>query len=227
MNYSVLLVEADSHLSTYLKELLIAEGYLVSTVKRGSEVLQSIEVQEPDLVIIDTEDLDVHFKSILKNIEQTFPHIKIICLVDKKDENDLVEMLEIGADDYMVKPLHDDLFITIVKKRIVDEDGVQEILRVGDLKLDRETKKVHRGKQEIQLTPKEFELLEYMMINHGVVLTREKILGAVWMQSPDIETRVVDVYMSYLRKKIDDEYDKKLLNTSRGFGYILEEVAET
>ncbi|MDO8452460.1 MAG: winged helix-turn-helix domain-containing protein [bacterium] len=110
-----------------------------------------------------------------------------------------------------------------MKARLRDQNGTNDKLEVGDLLLDNKTLEVKRGDREIQLTPQEFKLLQYLMSNRGRILTRDMILNRVWLYSPDIESRVVDVYMGYLRKKIDSNAKNKLLRSVRGFGYMIKE----
>ncbi len=117
-----------------------------------------------------------------------------------------------------------DIFLVEDIKDIqVKKNGNSTVLSVDDLTLDRSTLQVRRGEKEIQLTPKEFKLLEYLMLNQGKVLTREVILNQVWVYAPNVETRVVDVYMGYLKKKIDHDFEKHLIKSVRGFGYSLKE----
>jgi DNA-binding response OmpR family regulator len=130
----------------------------------------------------------------------------------------------LGADDYVTKPFVADELLARITARLRNQSSVKDNkLVVGDLVLDNKTFEVQRGETSIQLTPQEFKLLEYLMNNKGRILTREMILNRVWLYSPDIETRVVDVYMGYLRKKIDQDFDKKLLHSVRGFGYMIKD----
>ena len=124
----------------------------------------------------------------------------------------------------MTKPFVADEFLARIKARLRRKDGgAESVLQVADLTLNSKTLEVTRSGKMIQLTPQEFKLLQYLMNNKGRILTREMILNRIWLYSSDIETRVVDVYMGYLRKKIDSDFEKKLLHSVRGFGYVIKE----
>jgi DNA-binding response OmpR family regulator len=137
---------------------------------------------------------------------------------------DVVAGLNLGADDYVTKPFVADELLARISARLRNQNSAKDNkLKVDGLALDNKTFEVEREGKQIQLTPQEFKLLEYLMNNQGRILTREMILNRVWLYSPDIETRVVDVYMGYLRKKIDQDFEKKLLHSVRGFGYMIKE----
>ena len=123
----------------------------------------------------------------------------------------------------MTKPFVADEFLARIKARLRRQGGSEEKLKVADSELDSKTLEVTRGGKPVQLTPQEFRLLQYLMHNKGRILTREMILNRIWLYSSEVETRVVDVYMGYLRKKIDNGNKKKLLHSVRGFGYVVKE----
>ncbi len=116
-----------------------------------------------------------------------------------------------------------DEFLARIKARLRRQGGEDTILKVSDLELNTKTLEVRRNGTQIQLTPQEFKLLQYLMSNKGRILTREMILSRIWLYSSDVETRVVDVYMGYLRKKIDKNFNKQLLHSVRGFGYVIKD----
>ena len=142
-------------------------------------------------------------------------------LTGSDQTSDVVRGLSLGADDYITKPFEGSELLARVKARLRERGLQDKSLIVADLELNTETLQVRRGNREISLTPQEFRLLEYLMLNANRVLSRDMILSRVWQTTPDIETRVVDVYVGYLRKKIDQGESDKLIQSVRGFGYAI------
>ncbi|MBI2012045.1 response regulator transcription factor [Candidatus Daviesbacteria bacterium] len=223
MTSTVLVIEDDLGLQKYLKELLLDNGYFVKTASDGIEALNSIEKLKPDLLVLDLGLPNMSGEAVCMEVRKKYPDLPIIILTARDGVSDIVQGLNLGADDYMTKPFIADEFLARIKARLRFQQGTNNKLEVGDLELNNETLEVKRSKQQIQLTPQEFKLLQYLMTNKGRVLTREMILNRVWLYSTDIQTRVVDVYMGYLRKKIDGGFNKKLVHSVRGFGYMLKE----
>lgn len=223
MAKTILVVEDDIGLQKYLKELLQGNGYSVQTASDGVQALNSIEKLPPDLVILDLALPNMSGESVCLEIRKKYPDLRVVILTAKDGAADIIHGLDMGADDYMTKPFLADELLARIKARLRYKDGSDTKLKVGDLELDTKTFETRRGTKLIQLTPQEFKLLQYLMNNKGRILTREMILNRVWLYTPDIETRVVDVYMGYLRKKIDTGYNKKLLHSVRGFGYMVKD----
>lgn len=223
MSKTILVVEDDIGLQKYLKELLSEEGFAIQTASDGIQALNSIQKLPPDLVLLDLTLPNMTGESVCLEIRKKYPKLRVIILTAKDGVADIVHGLNLGADDYMTKPFLADELLARVKARLRYQDGSDTTLKVGDLELDNTTFEVKRGPNQIQLTPQEFKLLQYLMNNKGRILTREMILNRVWLFSPEIETRVVDVYMGYLRKKIDNGSSKKLLHSVRGFGYMIKD----
>lgn len=150
----------------------------------------------------------------------------IIMLTAKGDITDKVNGLDVGADDYLTKPFEIEELLArmrVILRRKTQNTNQSKIIEVADLKLDLEKKQVSRNGKNIELTRKEYELLEYLMKNNGIVISREKIIETVWDYDFVGDTKKVDVFIRYLRSKIDDGYDKKLINTVRGFRYVIQE----
>lgn len=223
MTKTVLVVEDDLGLQKYLKELLLDNSYSVQIASDGVQALNSIQKLPPDLVVLDLALPNMSGEAVCAEIRKKYPDLRVIILTAKDGVADIVHGLDLGADDYMTKPFLADELLARVKARLRYREGGDAKLNVGDLELDTSTFEVRRGDRIIQLTPQEFKLLQYLMSNKGRILTRDMILNRVWLYSPEIETRVVDVYMGYLRKKIDGNFDKKLLHSVRGFGYMIKE----
>lgn len=220
---TILVVEDDKGLQKYLKELLLDNGYSVQAAADGVIALELIKKIQPDLVVLDLGLPNMKGEAVCSEIKKKYPQIPIIILTAKDTISDIVQGLNLGADDYMTKPFIADEFIARVKARLREKGSVDAKMRVGSLELSSQTLEVKREGKTIQLTPKEFQLLQYLMSNKGRILTREMILNRIWLYSPDIESRVVDVYMGYLRKKVDSGYPKKLVHSVRGFGYMVKD----
>lgn len=219
----ILLVEDDQGLQKYLKELLLTNQYSVHVSPDGVSALNTISKIPPDLVILDLGLPNLSGESVLSEVRKKNPNLPVIILTAKDSPSDIVHGLNIGGDDYMTKPFVADELLARIKARLRHNGHSDAKLKIADLELDTTTLEVKRNGKPIQLTPQEFKLLEYLMRNKGRVLTREMILNRVWLYSQDIETRVVDVYMGYLRKKVDEGFKKKLLVSVRGFGYMIKE----
>ncbi len=223
MNKVILVVEDDPGVSKYLKELLMDNGYGVRVAADGSEAINSLNKLPPDLVILDLGLPTLSGESVCVEIKKKHPDLPIIILTAKDTTANIVKGLNLGADDYMVKPFAAEELLARIKARFRALGDGDNKLKVADLELDPKTLEVRRGDKLLSLTPQEFKLLQYLMANKGRVLTREMILNRVWLYSPEVESRVVDIYIGYLRKKIEADSPNKLLKSIRGFGYMLKE----
>jgi DNA-binding response OmpR family regulator len=224
MNKSILIVEDEKGIQEYLKEFLIDNGFLVQTASDGATTLNLIRKSQPDLVLLDLGLPDMSGESVCLEIRRKYPELRLIIVSARNDTQDIVKGLSLGADDYITKPFTLDELMARVNARLRSNDTSNVIRKIGDLELNQETHEVKRKNKLIELSPTEFRLLEYLMINKGKVVTREMILNKIWSASPDIETRSVDIYIGYLRKKIDKGFSDKLIQSVRGFGYILKEA---
>ncbi len=223
MNKTILIVEDEKDLQTYLKESLSDNGFLTQTASDGIRALNMIKQSPPDLVLLDLGLPNMSGESVCLEIRRRHPQLKVIILSARNDTSDIVKGLNLGADDYITKPFTLEELMARVNARLRSNGQNNVIKKIKDLELNQETHEVKRGNQSIELSPTEFRLLEYLMINKGKVVTREMILNKIWSASPDIETRSVDIYIGYLRKKIDKGFKNQLIQSIRGFGYILKE----
>lgn len=223
MTQSILVVEDDKGLQKYLKELLLDNGFAVQIASDGIVALEFLQKTQPDLVVLDLGLPNMSGETVCLEIRKKYKDLPVIILTARDSIQDIVQGLNLGADDYMTKPFVADEFLARIKARLRKTGDADTILKVADLELNNKTLEVHRAGKQIQLTPQEFKLLQYLMNNKGRILTREMILNRIWLYSSDVETRVVDVYMGYLRKKIDNSNPKKLLHSIRGFGYVIKE----
>lgn len=223
MIYKILVVEDDNDLRDYLKDLLSEHNYSVQTASNGAQALNQIQKSPPDLIILDLGLPNMSGEAVCMEIRKKYPDLRVIILTARDDAADMIKGFSLGADDYMTKPFNTDELIARVHARLRYKEGSDSKLKIADLELDNKTLEVKRNNRLIQLTPTEFKLLQYLMSNRDHILTREMILNRIWFYSQDIETRVVDVYMGYLRKKIDLGFKKKLIHSIRGFGYTIKE----
>lgn len=220
MKYKILVVEDDKDVQEYLKKILFENDYLVETATEGAKALKKVEQSTPDLIVLDLGLPDISGETVCRELKKNFPQLPIIILTARGTTEDVVHGLNIGADDYVPKPFKGEELLARIRVRLRLEKN-SSILKIADLELDSKKIQVKRGGKPIKLTQKEFILLEYLMKNRDRVLSREMILDRVWSYSLEIESRVVDVYMGYLRKKIDNSFSKKLIHSIRGFGYVL------
>lgn len=223
MYKSALVVEDEEAISEYIRELLQENGFVVATTTKGSQALKLMEKSKADLVLLDLKLPDISGEAVCKEIKKIYPDTTVIMLTAKDSPADVSEGFSAGADDYIKKPFSDEELLARIKTRLKDPNHDQGVIDLGELVVDRKNFNVKRGSKNIKLTPQEFKLLEYLIENKNQVLTRDMILNRVWLYSPDIESRVVDVYIGYLRKKIDSGFKKKYIHSLRGFGYTLKE----
>jgi len=218
----ILVVEDEKKVAHFVKKGLLEEGYAVDVVHNGKDGLNFATDQSYDLIILDIYLPGIDGLTILKRLRDGKVETPVLLLTVRATIEDKVLGLDAGADDYLTKPFAFEELIARVRallRRKRDADAT--VIQVADLTLDPVRRIVTRKGQEIALTLKEFSLLEYFMRNEGRVLTRTMITDHVWNYDFDTETNVIDVYVNYLRKKIDAGHDVKLIHTVRGVGYIL------
>jgi len=218
----VLVVEDEKRIADFLSRGLQSAGYAVDVVHSGGDAVERVHSTEYDLVVLDLGLPDMDGLQVLQKIKnrKTIPPVLILSARDSVD--DRVKGLEQGADDYLVKPF---AFVELLARtRVLLRRGqpTPERLQVGDLTLDCIRRKVTRNNDSIELAPKEFSILEYMMRNRGRPLSRTMIVEHVWDMDYDGLTNIVDVYIRHLRSKIDDKFPTKMIHTVRGIGYMLD-----
>lgn len=221
MVYKLLVVEDDKNIREYLEESLKEAGYSVKGTGDGAVALKMVRDAKPDLIVLDLGIDSIAGETVCAEVKKEYPTLPIIILTAKNTTGDIVHGLDLGADDYISKPFETDELLARIRARLKQKGS--PVLSIADLELNSSTYEVKRNGKLIPLTSTEFKLLEYLMINQGVVLSRESILDHIWLYSPDIESRVVDVYIGYLRKKIDNGSKQPLIKSVRGFGYTIRE----
>ncbi len=218
----ILLAEDEKRVSSFIQRGLKEEGFVVDAAADGEKALAFAELNPYDLIILDVMLPKQDGIQICKALRAKKIDSPILMLTAKNTTQDKVLGLNAGADDYLAKPFEFEEFIARVRALTRRKSSSkQTVLQVEDLVLDPMTHKVCRGKTEIQLTAKEYTLLYYFMQNVNQVVTRTMISEHVWNESFDTFTNVIDVYVNYLRKKIDDGFEPILIHTLRGSGYTL------
>lgn len=220
---TILIIEDDQDISNYIKDLLTEAHFIVHQALSGAKALKTLEKIIPDLVILDLNLPDIQGESLKLTIKKDLPQVPILILTAKDNPTDVARNLNEGADDYMTKPFDAQELIARVKARLRKDRKADTEYIAHDLILNTDTFTVTRNGGAIELTQTEFNLLHYLLMNKNRVLTREMILSHVWAYSPDTETRVVDVYIGYLRKKIDKGHTIKIITSMRGFGYTIKD----
>lgn len=223
MNYTIFVIEDDSDLREVIHSLLVDHGYRVRSYREGTAAIKESDKVQPDLLILDLMLPNINGEAVCREMKKKYPDLPVIMLTGKNSKADIVRGLNLGADDYIAKPFDVDELMARIKARLRSSGPKESTMKIADLVVNLNTLEVKRGDKTIKLTPQEFKLLEYLMRNQNNVVSRDMILDRIWMNSTDVETRVVDVYIGYLRSKIDDGFDKKLIHSVRGFGYTIRE----
>lgn len=229
---TILVVDDEPSIVTLLKFNLEQAGYNVLTAEDGPSGLEAALNEKPDLMVLDLMLPGMDGMDVCKTLRQEKVNLPILMLTAKDDEFDKILGLELGADDYLTKPFSPREVVARVKailRRSQSEDAEQseQILKIGDLEIHLDRYDVYFKDRQLVLTPKEFELLLYLANHRGKVLSRDQLLNGVWDFQYDGDTRIVDVHISHLREKIEEDTKKPVyIRTIRGFGYKLEGSAE-
>lgn len=232
MTQKILVVDDEQSIVTLLKYNLETAGYLVEVAYDGEEALQKLNAVQPDLVVLDVMLAKLDGIEVCKTIRSDRNLVPILMLTAKDDEFDRVLGLELGADDYMTKPFSPREVVARVKailrrsKQVhsqKEEETDSEDVIIGSIKIRPEYFEVYKNNELLELTPKEFELLLYLIERQGRVITREHMLNSVWNYEFTGDSRIVDVHISHLRDKLEENPKQpKLIKTVRGLGYKLE-----
>lgn len=223
-NPCVLLIEADETLAAQVSIDLKESGYEPVVAHDASTGIYQLRDRQPALVVVDRMLAGESGLGLCTHLRKAGAQMPVLVLMARDTVDDRVACLESGADDYFLKPYRSDDFLQLVRLYLHPDPSGVEQLRFGDLVLDLTTRRVLRHTQVIDLTMKEFELLKYLMEHPREVLTREQILENVWGYDFMGESNVIEVYIRYLRLKIEDEGQKRLIQTVRGVGYVLREA---
>lgn len=220
----ILVVEDEKKLAQFIELELKYEGYQVNIAYDGLEGLTAARESHPDLIVLDWMLPGLSGLELCRRLRQTGDAVPVILLTAKDEISDRVAGLDAGADDYVVKPFSVEELLARVRahlRRTQEDDP--DILRFEDLSLNRRTREVYRGDRAIELTAKEFDLLEYLISHPRQVMTRDQILEQVWGYDFMGDSNIIEVYIRYLRLKLEANDEKRLIQTVRSVGYVLRE----
>jgi len=218
----ILVIDDDGSITSVLKRGLGYEGYTVDTAENGKEGLEIARQRPPDLVILDIMMPGMDGLEVCRRLRSVDEKLPILMLTAKDAVSDQVQGLETGADDYIIKPFAFEILLARVRallRRL--EPEAREVLRYQDLSLDTASRFARRGEREIELTTTEYELLQLFMRNPERVLTRDVIVDKVWGYDFEGNYNILEVYVRYLRLKLEEKGQKRLIQTVRGAGYVL------
>ena len=220
----LLLAEDERDLNRIITKKLTSAGYSVDSFFDGEEAIQVLSYTEYDALILDIMMPKADGYAVLRAVRDAGKTTPVLFLTARDAVADRVKGLDSGANDYLVKPFSFEELLARIRAMTRTSFGVKDsLLTIADITLDSAAQTVRRAGRELTLSAKEYALLEYLMHNQGIILSREKIENHIWNLDYEGGTNVVDVYISYLRKKIDDGREKKLIHTVRGRGYVLRE----
>lgn len=224
MTSHILVVEDEAKLAQFIKLELEFEQYQVTVASDGFTGLSSAREIQPDLILLDWMLPGISGPEICRRLRQTGDKVPIILLTAKDEVSDRVTGLDAGADDYVIKPFSIEELLARVRANLRrDSEEESELLQFSDLTLNRSTREVFRGRRLIELTAKEFDLLEYLLSHPRQVLTRDQILERVWGYDFMGDSNIIEVYVRYLRLKLEQLNESRLIQTVRGVGYVLRE----
>jgi two-component system response regulator MprA len=217
----VLVVEDEHNIADFIRRGLTYQGYEVEVAHNGEQALRTAQEHLPDLVILDLMLPDIDGVEVCQRLRSA-DDLPIIMLTARDAVSDKVEGLEAGADDYMTKPFEFPELLARVRVALRRRaPSSKEEIKIGDLIVRPASREVFRGSREIQLTAREFELLEYLARHGGQVVTKETLFERVWGYDFDVESDAIKVYISYLRKKLNAQGERDLIHAIRGVGYVL------
>ena len=222
----LLLVEDEPKLASFIKKGFENEGYEIEVAFDGRIGLSMVQKQPYDLIILDINLPYVNGFELCRLAKQHAPQQPVLMLTALDSLDDKVSGFEAGTDDYLAKPFEfKELLMRtrVLTRRYADASAGQRLLSIADLELNLDAKTVTRAGQRIDLTTKEYSLLEYLLLNRGKIISRVDIAERVWELNFDTNTNVIDVYVSHLRRKLDKGYEVKLIHTVVGMGYVLRE----
>lgn len=222
----LLVVEDEHRIAQALKQGLSQEGYAVDLAFDGEEGLSTAQADEYDVILMDIMMPGIDGIEVTRRLREAGNHTPILMLTARSQSSDIITGLDAGADDYLTKPFSFDVLLARVRALLRrPTDALDSVLEADDLKLDPVKRRVTRGGTEIKLSGKEYAILEYLLRNKGRILSKNSIISHVWDFDADVLPNNVEVFIAYLRSKVDKPFPKsrKLIETVRGFGYVIKD----
>jgi DNA-binding response OmpR family regulator len=225
MNARILLVDNDTSFATKVEQLLEDDNYCVNIVNSGFSGLRKVRESNPDLLLLSWDLTDISGLEVCQHLRLSGNEVPIMLFNDRDTVSDRVIGLDAGADDYLIKPINSIELSARVRAllRRIRRNRATSVLRLDNLVLDPEAREVYRGDHLINLTAKEFDLLAYFMQNPQRVITRDQILENVWQYEYIGNSNIIEVYIRYLRRKLEAHQEERLIHTIRGVGYMMRE----
>ena len=220
----LLVVDDEPNIRELLSTSLRYAGFEVTAAANGREALDAAEEFQPDLAVLDVMLPDMDGFTVTRRLRSAGRHFPVVFLTARDGTEDKITGLTVGGDDYVTKPFSLDEVVARIRavlRRTASLDDDAAVLRVDDLELDDDAHEVRRGGEVVELSPTEFKLLRYLMLNANRVLSKSQILDHVWEYDFNGDAGIVESYISYLRRKIDADFSEPLIHTKRGFGYVL------
>lgn len=220
----LLVVEDEKHLNKTITERLTKQGYTVDNCFDGEDALYYIENTQYDGIILDVMMPKINGFEVLRIIRERKILTPVLMLTAKDADEDVITGLDTGANDYLTKPFSFAVLCARIRAMLrVKESVTGSVLEIADLSIDTTTRVVKRGDNIIELSSKEYSILEYLMRNKGIIVSKERIEENIWNYEYEGTSDIIKVYIHHLRKKIDDNYEKKLLHTVKNVGYVIKE----
>ena len=220
----LLIVEDEKYLNKTISERLTRQGYTVDSCFDGEDALYYIDNAQYDGIILDVMMLKINGFEVLRRIRDKKILTPVLMLTAKDSDEDIITGLDTGANDYLTKPFSFEILCARIRAMLrVKENVTGTVLEIADLSVDTTTRIVKRGDMAIELSSKEYSILEYLMRNKGIIVSKEKIEENIWNYDYEGTSDVIKVYIHHLRKKIDDGYETKLLHTVKNVGYVIKE----
>ncbi len=216
----ILVVDDSNDIRAFTTIALKDAGFHVDEASSGAQALLKLQKNIYDMIVLDLGLPDMKGESVCRKAKELNPEQLVLMLTGRSSSHDVIHGFEVGADDYVSKPFDPDELVARIHARLKAHKPQTDAITIGRLSLDTQRKTAHIDNEAIELTPQEYRLLEYLMMNAEKTVSRDMILNRLWSAGSDVESRVVDVYIGYLRNKIDKPHGVHYIHSVRGFGYM-------